>query len=229
MKYRLTDETKKVGCKTLHRIECIKAFSNVKVGEKGGWIENEYNLSQKGYAWVYGEAQVYGYAQVWGKALVSGNVQVYGCSQVYGHALVYGHAEVKGNAQVYGHAEVYDNAQVKGNAEVKGNAQVKGNTHVCGVAKVCGDAKVHGYVIVEGFAEVKGDAEISKISDYIVFKNSFSSGRHFTWTRSNNMWTVGCFHGTGEELIEKARQDNEDKARRYALYVKLVEDLQKVE
>ena len=42
------------------------------------------------------------------------------------------------------------------------------------------------------------------------------------------MWTVGCFHGTGEQLIEKARQDNEDKAKCYALYVKLVEDLQKV-
>ena len=42
------------------------------------------------------------------------------------------------------------------------------------------------------------------------------------------MWTVGCFHGTGEKLIEKARQDSEEKARCYALYVKLVEDLQKV-
>lgn len=172
MKYRLTDETKRVGCKTLHRIECVKAFSNVKVGEKGGWIENEYNLSQNGNAWVYGEAQVYGYAQVWE------------------------------------------------------NVEVCDNTHVRGDAKVSGNAKVHGYVIVEGIAEVKGDAEISKISDYIVFKNSFSSGRHFTWTRSNNMWTVGCFHGTGEQLIEKARQDNEDKAKCYALYVKLVEDLQ---
>ena len=139
MKYRLTDETIKVDEVILHRIECVEAFPNVKAGDKGGWIEKEDNLSQKGYAWVRDDAKVYG------------------------------------NAWVY------------------------------------------------------GNAKISRNSDYIVFKNNFSSGRYFTWTRSNNMWTVGCFHGTGEKLIEKAKQDNEDKTRRYALYVKLVEDLQKVE
>ena len=210
MKYRLTDETIKVGEVILHRIECVEAFANVKVGDKGGWIEKESNLSQTDNAWVYGDAQVFG------------------CAEVYGNAEVYGHAEVKGNAQVSGNAQVKGNAKVSGNAQVYGNAKVYDGAYVSGNAQVYGNAAVHGYVIVNGFAEVKGNAEISKISDYIVFKNSFSSGRYFTWTKSNNMWTVGCFHGTGEELIEKARQDSEEKARLYALYVKLVEDLQKV-
>ena len=137
MKYKLTEETKVVDGHTLHRIECITAFSNVKVGYKGGWVEKESNLSQLGNAWVYG------------------------------------------------------------NAEVSGNAWVA------------------------------SDARVASVHDYIVFKNNFSSGRYFTWTKSNDMWRVGCFYGTGEELIKKAYADSETKGKCYEAYVRLVEELKK--
>lgn len=63
------------------------------------------------------------------------------------------------------------------------------------------------------------------MSDYIVFKNWWSSGRYFTWTRSNDMWSVGCFYGTGEELIKKAYNDSEEKGREYERIVKYVESI----
>ena len=204
MKYRLTNETIKFGKVILHRIECVKAFADVKVGDKGGWIEKESNLSQTDNAWVYGDAEVYGNAEVFDNAEVYGNARVSGC------------AEVHGNAQVFDSASLFDNARMFDSASV------------FGYAEVFGSAQIYDCAVVNGYAVVHGDAKILQGSDYIVFKNNFSSGRYFTWTRSNNMWTVGCFHGTGEQLIEKARQDNEDKAKCYALYVKLVEDLQKV-
>ena len=210
MKYRLTNETKNLGEVILHRIECVNAFAGVEVGDKGGWIEKESNLSQKGNAWVFENARVYGNAQV------LGNAEVYDDARVFGHAWIYENAKVYGNAHVFGYVWVHDNAHVYDNAKVYDNA------HVFGSAEVCDNA------IVKGYAHIRGNAKISQTSDYIVFQNNFSSGRHFTWTRSNNMWTVGCFHGTGEKLIEKARKDNEEKAKCYALYVKLVEDLQKV-
>lgn len=204
MKYRLTDETIRLGRRILHRIECIEAFAYVKAGDKGGWIEEEGNLSQKDGAWVYGNAKVYGNAQV------KGNAEVFGDAEVYGNAQVFGDAQVHGHAEVYGKARVYDYARV------------------CDYAEVFEHAVVNGLARVNGYAEVKGDAKISQVSDYIVFKNNFSSGRYFTWTRSNNMWAVGCFYGTGDELIKKARLDSKVKARYYALYVKLMEDFQKV-
>lgn len=74
-------------------------------------------------------------------------------------------------------------------------------------------------------AEVYGDAVIKKMSDYIVFKNWWSSGRYFTWTRSNDMWSAGCFHGTGEELIKKAYADSEEKGREYERIVRYVESI----
>lgn len=46
MKYKLTDETINFNDRTLHRIECVEAFGDVKVGDKGGYIEKIENLSQ---------------------------------------------------------------------------------------------------------------------------------------------------------------------------------------
>jgi hypothetical protein len=120
---------------------------------------------------------------------------------------------VWGNAKVWGDAEVY------GDAEVCGNAKVYGDAEVWGDAKVWGNAKVYGNAKVWGDAEVWGDA------DYIVFKNWWSSGRYFTWTRSNNMWTVGCFYGTGEKLIKKAYADSDKSGREYERVVKFVQSI----
>ena len=139
MKYRITSETKVVDNITLHRIECVTAFSDVGCGEKGGWIESEKNLSQDGNAWVYR------------------------------------------HATVFGDAVVRDNAIVGGDA------------------------------------------------DYIVFKNWWSSGRYFTWTRSNNKWKVGCFYGSGEELIAKAYKDSKKSGREYERVVNYVNDILKEE
>ena len=108
MKYRLTEETFQFGSHILHRIECVTAFAHVKVGDKGGWIESEANLSQYGDAWVYGDARVYDDAKVYGNAWVCGD------------AKVYGNAKVCDSAEVYGNAEVYDSAWVCGDAKVTG-------------------------------------------------------------------------------------------------------------
>ena len=108
---------------------------------------------------------------------------------------------------------IYNDAVVYGEAEVYGNAEVYGEAEVCGEAMVYGEARVCG------------DAKVEKKSDYIVFKNWWSSGRYFTWTRSNDMWTVGCFYGTSEELIKKAYADSEEKGREYERVVKYIESI----
>ena len=194
-KYKLTDETMNIYGRTLYRIEALRDFNDVKRGDKGGYIEKEENLSQNGDCWVYDDAMVYGNARVYDNAIVYSNAEVYGNAEVFNNAQVYCNALVIDNARVYGKAEVYHNARIFGNAEVFGNA------------------------------EIRGDAEIASNSDYIVFKNWWSSGRCCTWTRSNNMWKVGCFYGTGEELIEEAYEDSELSGREYEKIVKYVESI----
>ena len=75
-KYELTDETKEVFGKTLHRIRALKAFGDVEAGELGGWIEREENLSQEGLCWVSGNGQVFGDARVSGDATVYGDMAI---------------------------------------------------------------------------------------------------------------------------------------------------------
>ena len=108
------------------------------------------------------------------------------------------------------------------------NLSQYGNAWVSGNAEVYGDARVYGDAQVYGNAEVSGDAVICNSNDYIVFKNNWSSFRYFTWTRSNDIWKVGCFYGTGKDLIEKAYNDSKLSGDCYKAYVELVEKLKDV-
>ena len=208
-KYKLTDETINVNGKTLYRIKSLKDFGNVKKGDKGGFVEKEENLSQSGDCWVYDNAKVYNNAKVFDYA------DIYGNAEIFGNAIVSGNARVYGNAKVYHYAIVYDDAEVCDNAIISGNAEVY---H---------DAAVYGNARVFGNAEICGKAEIANDLDYIVFKNWWSSGRYFTWTRSNNMWKVGCFYGTSNELIEKAYRDSNESGKEYERVVQYVESMLK--
>ena len=115
-KYEFTGETKEIVLPyrnaVLHRIRAITDFGTVKVGDLGGWIEKEENLSHEGNAWVRGDAKVYGNAKVCDNA------------EVYGNAWVCDNAEVRGDAKVYDNAEVYGNAVVRGDAEIFLTSQV---------------------------------------------------------------------------------------------------------
>ena len=218
-KYKLTDETINLNGATLYRIEALKDFGEIKKGDKGGFIESENNLAHEGDAWVSDNAHVYGDACVFDNAQVYGNAFISGYAQVYGDAFVYGNAWLYDNTRVCGYARVADNARVYGDANVCDDSSVFGSACVYDNAHVYGDALVRGY------ACVCGDAEISNKSDYIVFQNWWSSGRYFTWTRSKNMWSVGCFYGTGEELIKKAYKDSELSGREYERVVRYVESI----
>ncbi|RGT76045.1 hypothetical protein DWX07_10245, partial [Agathobacter rectalis] len=67
-KYEFTGETKEIKLlfrtAVLHRIRATVSFGFVKIGDLGGWIEKEENLSHEGKAWVCGDAKVWGNAEV---------------------------------------------------------------------------------------------------------------------------------------------------------------------
>ena len=105
--------------------------------------------------------------------------------------------------------------------DLGGCVEIEDDPSHVGYAWVYGDARVSGY------AEVFGDAEVKSIRDYAVFKNGWSSGRWFTYTRSDRKWKVGCFHGTGEELIAKAYEDSELSGKCYETIVRAQEAIDK--
>ena len=197
----------------LFRIKALKCFGGVMIGEIGGYVEYKNNLSQYGDCWIHCDAvvrdnaRVEDNAMVWGKAVIQDNAIVRGDAGIFDNAIVRGNVVVRDNAEVCDNAVIQDNAIVRGDARIFDNAIVRGN------------------VVVSGEADIRGNAIISSNKDYIAFKNWWSSGRYFTWTRSNNKWKVGCFYGTGEQLIAKAYEDSEESGREYERIVKYVEEV----
>ena len=92
-----------------------------------------------------------------------------------------------------------------------------------------GDARVSDNATVSDNARVTDNALVTELGDVIVFKNHWSSGRYFTYTKSNKMWKVGCFYGTGAELIAKAYEDSEKSGKCYEAYVNLVLELENID
>lgn len=111
-KYEITTQSIEWKGRKLFRIKAVKSFADVKVGDLGGYIENESNLSQDGTAWVSGDAKVYDTARVFGDAEIYGSAEVFGNAKVYNRAKVYGNSWIYGKAKICGDTVIYDNALV---------------------------------------------------------------------------------------------------------------------
>lgn len=193
----------------LYKIEALKDFGNVKKGDKGGYVQNERNLSAFDRAWVYDDAWVYG------DACVSDSARVYGDARVSDNAWVCGRAWVYGSARVYGNAWVYSNASVSGNAQVYGNA------HVCGDASISGNASVSGNARIYSGALIDNDKALITISPI-----GSEDGKLTAYKNSEGGITVtrGCFRGTLEEFekaVEETHGDNKH-AKTYKLAIELI-------
>ncbi len=183
--YVLTEETKKVLGRTLHRILVKEDFTNAQCGKihagtLGGLVKSESNID--GDAWVSGDAWVTDNAWVTGNARVSGDARVYGNAWVSGDAQVYGNALVYGNAQVYGNAWVYGDARVSGNAWVYGDARVSGDAHI----------GQHGYI--QATIDYLTIGPIGSRNDYTTFYK----------TKGHGIWVCcGCFNSSIDDFRKK--------------------------
>lgn len=252
LKYELTSETKDVDGHTLHRIKYLRNGDNFVKGQLGGWIESEENLSQEGECCVMHEAVVYGdawitddakvgeYAAVCDKAVVEKEACIYDTATVCDDAWITDGALITGDSLVSESALIAEKAHLAGNCVVTGFANIAGDSYIGGHAKIHGSveienasindhADISGDFSMVGPTHITGDAVITKESDYLVMKNNWSSGRYFTWTRSNDKWSVGCFYGTGEELIKKAYEDSENIGKHYEAAVQYVEHLKELD
>lgn len=251
-KYNYTGESKQIDGHWVHRIVALKDFEcnghKVSKGSYGGWIEKMENLAQEGTCWVFDDAVVMDNARVVGNARICNASVICGNACVCGYAQVLGDSEVNGFANVVYHAVVlesyvFEYASVGGWANIE-RTTVRGHGIVSGEAvvrrSVCsGYGKITGCSYVDrsnigGGALVYGQAKIVRsdiehTSDYIVFNNNWSSVRYFTYVFSTRMWTVGCFYGSSEELLKKAARDSPEKAKKYALFVSLVNAMENLD
>lgn len=189
------------------------------------WIANDARVDD--HAVITGRTNIAGHSIACGhcfvrNASVSGTVNISEFARIDGvDVSIYGDADINGHAEIGGRATIFDRAWIYGNAVVSGVASIGGGTRVYDNACIDGDVSIVDNV------DVADDTVIKHMDDFVVMHNNWSSGRAFMWTRSNNKWRVGCFYGTGEELIKKAYKESEYKGKCYEAAVRYVEQLSK--
>ena len=226
-KYELTDQTLEIkkaygDIITLYRIQALKDFDDVQKGDLGGYIEEEYNLSQKGDCWIYDDSTVYDYATVEGNARVSGNSNVYDHANVYGNSQVYDRVTINDYSEVCENSIVCNGSYVSGSSDINKNAKVINSSIVAscitGHATVLGESELKSVIVKDSViiknTNIEGpnlyivnNAVINSISDFIIVKKWWGGGEYLIYTKSNQMWQSIYFCGTSEELLEKEKKN----------------------
>jgi len=158
MKYTIDKEDSvEVEGHKLFRIVATEAFGGVKPGDKGGFIEDYYNLSRDDSAWIHKDSYVFESARVSGagdvinstlrgKALLLDNATVTN-SHISDTATISGKSVVS-NSRVTDSAIIKDSAYIDTNSAIGGNAIITGaarvrNSTVAGNATVGGSAGLY--------------------------------------------------------------------------------------
>lgn len=186
----------------IYRIRALKDFSDVKVGDLGGYVQTEKNLSHEGNCWIYDKAKafedavikdnakIYDLVKVGDNAIVSDDAIVRGenmtitnnaivehRTEVSGNGFIFGDARIQGRARVNGEWVVIEgNAVVTGFAKVYGRATLDDKVFICEHAEVFGNAKMFGNAQASGNAKIYGNARIfgnSRVKEYAkIYGNS---------------------------------------------------------
>lgn len=125
-KFKLTDETIEFRGHTLYRIKALRSFSDVRKGDKGGFVEREDNLSHDRDCWIYNDSKVLEFARVFGNAKIFGNVEVYDNVEIYDNAKIYGNVKLYKSLLIYDTVEIFglDKIEIVGDFSIKDNAKI---------------------------------------------------------------------------------------------------------
>ena len=172
-KYRLTSNTIKYKGKILYQIEALITIypyddeeDNLwdppitNIGELGGYVESESNLSHDGKAWIKDNAKVFGNSRVLDNATVSGRAIV--CD----NAMILDNATISENAVVCEDATVENNSSVYGDAIVSGTSTICGNSYILDKSKIC-DSSIENSIIFDDFLKLNLTAYKTEDNVYI--------------------------------------------------------------
>lgn len=200
---------------------------------------------------VYDDAVVSGDATVLGSSVIRGeNVRIMdgACvkdSKVEGQAVhIMGTAFVSGNCHIDGQdCYIQNNAVISGNSEILGCVTVRDYARVENFATVNAlnfPALIEDVVSVTdyasvvcisepvrvcGYARIKDGSVVRSERDYMCFKDCISNDESITWTRFDDKWACGGFHGTATELLEYGRAAGVEYEAYYAAFIELVEKI----
>ena len=218
----------------LYRIQALKTFTKsggynpiIHVGELGGYVETEDNLSQEGNCWIFGDAKVKDGGKViddaiiFDKAMVSNNSIIRGNSVVRDRCFVTYRSDIfdstlVGDVTVSGQSSIHSRAFLYGEIEVYKSVI---STHV----NLTGRISIKQSRITAPF-ELSGDYglnfDVSDPHSVIGYNIGMPRGRLFTIknivaSKVEDKWSAGDFVGTGAELIDFIRDSDDEQTINY--------------
>lgn len=161
-KYRLNKEDFIIlpSGKKLFRIISTKDFADVKVGDAGGYVESERNLSQLEHCWIYDNAKVFAQAAIFNDAQIRDNAEVSNTVVIANNAVVCGNSKISGKIIISDYSRVQDNVIISNSTEVLtavfGNSQIKDNVRLIDILYVS-NAVLSGDSIYTDSAKILGN------------------------------------------------------------------------
>ena len=218
----------------LYRIQALRTFTKpggynpvVHVGELGGYVESEDNLSQEGNCWIFGKARVkdggkvLDDAIVYDKCLVSRNAIVRGRSVVGGHCFVTNQSVIidsrlEGNVIVNGHSTIHSGAYLYGEIEVD-ESDIGNLVNLIGRISV---KKSRITAPLELSGDYKLNFDVSAPYSVIGYNIGMPRGKLFAIknivaSKVEDKWSACNFVGTGAELIDFIRDSDDEQTINY--------------
>lgn len=230
-KYCILEEGKKFVNNHVYPIMAMRTFLVrdhilVIMGEIGGWVEKEENLSQQDNCWIAGNSVAMHDSKVSGDSYINGSVIVTNNAVVSGNAFIKDHCSISGNAIIDGDVTINGNSYVTGNAKITGKARLvtgvrifgdailDGNIKLSGVvtitdSKLTGDINLAGYYCFNEI-EINGDSEFVAYRVNVSIEDTDKSHDYLLASTVKDYWSTRSFHGNSEELYEHVRKSNEE-------------------
>lgn len=152
----------------LHRIRARRDIDDiVEMGDLGGFVEHEENLSQDGDCWIFDDAICCEDAAVKGNALLYDGVLIRENARIVGNAVFYDRATAEGSCFVSG-GEVQGEARIAGFAMVKESEETKLSPRIAGKSQVYGT--VSGNYQISGLVRPEENL-INRTRDLFIYDN----------------------------------------------------------
>ena len=213
-KYKLTNKTKEVDHAILHQIEALRDFGDVRKGDKGGWVNSEFNLSQDGECWLYGDAiarehaSVKDDAKLYDNAVIRGMARARGCAKAKGNAVIGGFSVIRDWSLVTENGKTCNNSILMGRSVVCGNAKIMDDTIIKGQCTISGNSCVVGRTVLRGHVSIGGtsyinvdcvigdrdDINTTVLTNMVLTNRQIIRGGGLFKDRDDIMTFYGCFH-----------------------------------
>ena len=128
----LTDEENTIEFegRILHRIRALKDFGFVKIGEIGGYVQTEDNLSQYNKCWIYDDAKCMDNARVCDNAKMFRDSKMYDNSKMFNNSRMYDNTKMFDNAKTYDNSTMFDKAEMHNNSAMLDNSTMYDNSQM---------------------------------------------------------------------------------------------------